>query len=628
LSAKGNSDALAERLYSCITEEVLAKNAITAAALPPTAEEVGGASSICTKQEVAVCVSPMHSVFASVATVLVENSCDKSKPFVFFSASKTNVFGKLLREGKKLLKAKQTPVKATVASATEIVAEAVGQDASGPAHVQVCAVHEDAAFGAIQKMPQLDIPLGIIHSTAFAEAAVSTSDRHEAVSDQVHTSVKNEASKLASDHYSDTNTSGFASTVEICQTESVGSDGASCSASSPPCATDIAGVLRESSTQPQTPLASPVRSMIKSPLQMSPLSDMETSPAKMALTENTSAMLSREIVEVSRVSLNTPATSNQTESYVASTPHPNTFQQQGDDPGAAVAKKTSVPVDPKASLKPAPHALKLEQIREKQKAAKLQKEKERLDKDAEREARIQAQKEKAEREKLLQKQALKEKAKKNLEEYEGRAAPDELPIQRPQVCEHQPETEPESTELNGSSEIQGSDSTGYAGERAQIIEEPLKISDVSLLVHVPTQVQPTPLASAAALAAELSEEPLSAQPLAFQDEATKITNNLKQKVEEEAQRRAEEAAAVAVAQAAAEDYDSYCMSEPEEQEAENSEEEDQKGKPPKRVPAWANRENLKPALKQQAELKIDPDGIFFECNTCNLEDIFERSSKR
>ena len=92
----------------------------------------------------------------------------------------------------------------------------------------------------------------------------------------------------------------------------------------------------------------------------------------------------------------------------------------------------------------------------------------------------------------------------------------------------------------------------------------------------------------------------------------------------EAQRRADEAAA----QAKADEYDTYCMSEPEEQENDESDDETRAGRAKKRVPDWASRENLKGALKHQMELKIDPDGIFFECNTCDLEDIFERQSTR
>jgi hypothetical protein len=105
--------------------------------------------------------------------------------------------------------------------------------------------------------------------------------------------------------------------------------------------------------------------------------------------------------------------------------------------------------------------------------------------------------------------------------------------------------------------------------------------------------------------------------------SSNIAAGLQKTAEEEAERRAKQAAA----QAAADEYDSYCMSEPEEQEVDYSDEEEN-SKPAKRVPAWAAKENLRAALRNQAELKIDPDGIFFECNTCSLEDIFQRSSTR
>jgi hypothetical protein len=70
------------------------------------------------------------------------------------------------------------------------------------------------------------------------------------------------------------------------------------------------------------------------------------------------------------------------------------------------------------------------------------------------------------------------------------------------------------------------------------------------------------------------------------------------------------------------------MSEPEEQEKDEDDDEAQKKKSSKLVPLWASKEHLRAALQRQGTLKIDPDTIFFECNTCNLEEIFERSSKR
>ena len=90
----------------------------------------------------------------------------------------------------------------------------------------------------------------------------------------------------------------------------------------------------------------------------------------------------------------------------------------------------------KMSKPAAAHALKLEQIREKQKADRLHKEKERQEREAERAQRMRAQMEKAEQERALQKQLLKEKAAKVLEDRNGTApqttaAPEEL--QRPAV---------------------------------------------------------------------------------------------------------------------------------------------------------------------------------------------------
>jgi len=218
--------------------------------------------------------------------------------------------------------------------------------------------------------------------------------------------------------------------------------------------------------------------------------------------------------------------------------------------GGAAAVDKKVPAG--MSTKPSSHALKLEQIREKQRLATLQKEKEIAEKRAEREKRIQEQKEKAMSEKLVQKQALKTSAEASAE------ATSATPIAAPK----------------------------------------------------PEASAPAPVAKPAAPAPAAKPSALS---------------SVERSAEAEAQRLVAQSAA---ARAAADEYDSYCMSEPEEQEDDHSDDETQRGKAAKRVPDWASKESLRAALKQQCEFKIDPDGIFFECNTCNLEEIFERTSKR
>ena len=96
--------------------------------------------------------------------------------------------------------------------------------------------------------------------------------------------------------------------------------------------------------------------------------------------------------------------------------------------------------------------------------------------------------------------------------------------------------------------------------------------------------------------------------------------------------RAQKKAAEEAREAArrAEEYDSYCMSEPEEQEQDDySDDEDAaRARAGKYRPAWAERDAIRAALHAQCEEKVDPDTIFFECNTCNLEEIFQRQSSR
>jgi hypothetical protein len=53
-------------------------------------------------------------------------------------------------------------------------------------------------------------------------------------------------------------------------------------------------------------------------------------------------------------------------------------------------------------------------------------------------------------------------------------------------------------------------------------------------------------------------------------------------------------------------------------------------KPKKAVPVWAMKANLLPALERQyiGEVKIDPDEIFGEVQSCDLEAIFDNKKSR
>mmetsp|Transcript_44120 Transcript_44120/g.81550 ORF Transcript_44120/g.81550 Transcript_44120/m.81550 type:complete len:879 (-) Transcript_44120:162-2798(-) len=260
--------------------------------------------------------------------------------------------------------------------------------------------------------------------------------------------------------------------------------------------------------------------------------------------------------------------------------------------GKAAASKVAVvskvhgvskSVVPKGALatKGASHALKLEQIRAQQKADRETKEKDRQDKAVEREKRaLEALKEK-EKDKVAKQQALKEQAKKTLNDYHG-----------------------------------------AANDGAVKSSSAVKAIVSHMEVKAPA-AKTVPPASSAASVPEKAPLSFASSSSSSSSSSSGLLAGLEKTAEEEAARRAEQAAA----QAAADEYDSYCMSEPEEQEADYSDE-DEQNKPAKRVPEWAMKENLKEALHHQGELKIDPDGIFFECNTCSLEDIFQRSSTR
>lgn len=72
--------------------------------------------------------------------------------------------------------------------------------------------------------------------------------------------------------------------------------------------------------------------------------------------------------------------------------------------------------------------------------------------------------------------------------------------------------------------------------------------------------------------------------------------------------------------------ETYEISDREESDSDDSEDENEKNK--KQIPAWAKKEQLLPALEAQYLGKgidggrVDPDVIFSEVDTCNLEAIF------
>lgn len=75
--------------------------------------------------------------------------------------------------------------------------------------------------------------------------------------------------------------------------------------------------------------------------------------------------------------------------------------------------------------------------------------------------------------------------------------------------------------------------------------------------------------------------------------------------------------------------DTYEMSDREEEEEESEDDSDCEQQIKKRIPSWAQREFLRPALEQQFVVgRFDPDEIFGEVETCNLAAIFEKKKKR
>ncbi|KAL7552173.1 hypothetical protein ACHAWF_015397 [Thalassiosira exigua] len=76
----------------------------------------------------------------------------------------------------------------------------------------------------------------------------------------------------------------------------------------------------------------------------------------------------------------------------------------------------------------------------------------------------------------------------------------------------------------------------------------------------------------------------------------------------------------------------YEMSEREDSDSESdSDDEYERQKPKKPIPAWAQRTNLHRALEAQfadGPSRLDPDKIFGEVITCNLEEIFDKKKSR
>jgi Inner centromere protein, ARK binding region len=79
--------------------------------------------------------------------------------------------------------------------------------------------------------------------------------------------------------------------------------------------------------------------------------------------------------------------------------------------------------------------------------------------------------------------------------------------------------------------------------------------------------------------------------------------------------------------------DTYEISDREDSETDDSDSEAENDKQKKKIPTWASRANLVPALEQQYNgcidgKKVDPDTIFPEVQSCDLEAIFENKKSK
>lgn len=74
--------------------------------------------------------------------------------------------------------------------------------------------------------------------------------------------------------------------------------------------------------------------------------------------------------------------------------------------------------------------------------------------------------------------------------------------------------------------------------------------------------------------------------------------------------------------------DTYEISDKEDSDS-DMESESEDDKPKKRVPNWARSVNLGPALHKQytAPDRLDPDVLFHEITTCNLDEIFQKKAR-
>jgi hypothetical protein len=123
--------------------------------------------------------------------------------------------------------------------------------------------------------------------------------------------------------------------------------------------------------------------------------------------------------------------------------------------------------------------------------------------------------------------------------------------------------------------------------------------------------------------------PLSAKPV---DPSGKLasTSENRTPAEPESKKTTSTPASTTSQQSVLSPLDTYEMSDREQSES-DSDSENETRKDKKRVPSWAQKPNLIPALEKQytaKSSKFDPDEIFGEVQTCDLQAIFDQKKAR
>jgi hypothetical protein len=126
------------------------------------------------------------------------------------------------------------------------------------------------------------------------------------------------------------------------------------------------------------------------------------------------------------------------------------------------------------------------------------------------------------------------------------------------------------------------------------------------------------------------DAPPSVKPIEPSGKLASSTSENRTPAEHESKKTAATPASTNSQQSVLSPLDTYEMSDREQSES-DSESENETRKDKKRVPSWAQKLNLIPALEKQytaKSSKFDPDEIFGEVQTCDLQAIFDQKKAR